>query len=143
MIRDFKKPSIMCLFSVTGGLFLAWLLSLAGVDLDVRPGAPSAGFIASSIAMAPLIETALLSLLFLLLQGALSNTMAAVTSALLLAGLHSFISPWLGLLVAWPFLVFSYPYFSIPHIKMRHAAMQSFIAHAAHNLIVILIGLFM
>lgn len=98
----------------------AWLLcllpsmALGAIVTGLAPGAPTPEFGGTGIAVylmvalfAPVVETFILVPPLLLMRRFLGDTAAVVGSALLWGLLHSSAVPIWGLIIWWPFLIFS------------------------------------
>ena len=94
--------------SIAGSLLLAALLSFAVPDADQPRFLGHPALIAFGvIVFAPMVETALLALLLWPLDRLFGPRWAAVLAALAWGGLHSSVTPVWGLVIWWPFLLFS------------------------------------
>ncbi|HEY0626189.1 MAG TPA: hypothetical protein VGD10_05590 [Allosphingosinicella sp.] len=98
----------------------AWLLclipslALAGIVTGLAPEPPSPDFGGSGMAIylllilfAPVVETLLMTPPLLILNRLLGETAAVIGSAILWGVLHSSREPLWGLIIWWPFLIFS------------------------------------
>lgn len=96
------------LLSFGGSLFLSWAAQALAPDLG-KPEFPLSGAIAFLLltVFAPVTETLIMAVVLTLLARALPPTSAILVSALLWGIAHSLQAPVWGLVIWWPFLIFS------------------------------------
>ena len=127
-------------------LLKAWLMAfvpsviLAMIVTAVAPAAPAPEFGGTGIGIyllvvlfAPAAETLLLVPPLLLLRRFLGDSAALVGSALLWALLHSWAAPTWGLVVWWPFLVFSAIVLAWRERSLATGILMAASAHALQN----------
>ncbi len=96
------------LLSIAGSLALAAALSVAVPDAEQPQFLGHPVLIAFGVLVfAPMVETALLALLLWPLDRVFGPRWAAVLAALAWGALHSSVTPVWGLVIWWPFLLFS------------------------------------
>jgi membrane protease YdiL (CAAX protease family) len=118
--------------SVLIGVAIARLLpDLAQPNLAV--GTPFA--IVLAVIISPVLETLIMAGLITLLRLVLSPTAAVVVSALAWGGAHSLAAPAWGLVIWWPFLIFSTLYLTWRQRSLAAALAMPMAAHTLHNLI--------
>ncbi|MDQ3077560.1 MAG: CPBP family glutamic-type intramembrane protease [Pseudomonadota bacterium] len=96
------------LLSVTGSLFLSWAAQGLAPTLG-KPVFPMSGATAILllVVFAPLVETLIMAAILALLTRFLPATAAILVSALLWGIAHSLQAPVWGLIIWWPFVIFS------------------------------------
>ncbi len=94
--------------TILGSLLLAWGVTSIAPTLD-KPDFPTRGALAFALLVlfAPLIETLIMAAVLSLLARFLSPTLAVLASAALWGVAHSLQAPMWGLIIWWPFLIFS------------------------------------
>ena len=94
------------------------------------------------VVAAPLFETALMGAALLLLRLFLSPTNAVLVSAVGWGIAHSAVAPAWGLVIWWPFLVFSTVFLTWRNRSLLAALAMASATHALHNLFPALLLLF-
>jgi hypothetical protein len=94
--------------TVAGSVLLSWIASLVAPDL-AKPDFPMHGLLALAllVGFAPLVETLIMAAVLSLLARFMSPTAAVIASALGWGVAHSLQAAAWGLVIWWPFLVFS------------------------------------
>ena len=110
-----KYIFIMALIGLVPSLLISILITASGlfgqVGPDINPNMPVGAIVFSFSILSPILETLMMSLFFLILSLFIkSKPKLAVASAVLWALLHSLVSPPWGLIIVWPFYVFSCAY---------------------------------
>jgi membrane protease YdiL (CAAX protease family) len=114
-----KYIIVMACISLFPSLLAAILLSATGLFGQIGPdvegwkqkGVPVGVVILDVLVIGPLVETLLMALIiFILSLGIKSQMRVAIASAILWGILHSLVSPAWGLIVWWPFFIFSCAY---------------------------------
>jgi len=114
---------------------LGWIVFGSGIAKPLAPREAWHFFLVDVLLLAPLFETALMfPVLGLLRKLGLANTHAAVASALFWAGLHAIKFPAQGLMVAWPFYVFSQSILRWDPINRNKAFLMTSAMHSLFNL---------
>jgi len=118
--------------TLSGSLLLSWGASmlaptLAKPDFPLR-GLPAFGLL---VLFAPLVETLIMAVMLSLLARFLNPTAAVLSSALLWGVAHSLQAPVWGLVVWWPFVIFSALYMVW---RQRSVAAAIGVATATHLL---------
>ncbi len=100
-----------------------------------RPQFPvgDASFLWAIIIVAPLLETLIMGAVLLLLRLFLSPTAAVLVSAFAWGVAHSALAPVWGLVVWWPFLVFSTMFLTWRSRSLLAAVAMAAATHALHN----------
>jgi membrane protease YdiL (CAAX protease family) len=133
----------MALLSLIPSLLFSFVLAVIGlVDETTGPnvqegdfGLPIIAFLAIVI-ISPLFETLLLSLgIWILSRFLKAKVVVALLSALVWALMHSLLSPPWGLVVFWPFVVFSCGYITWRQKSWLSAVWVAFSIHALQNLL--------
>jgi hypothetical protein len=133
----------MALFAFIPSVLLSSLLYATGLFEQIGPDFESQSSHTSALAMAfgiavisPIVETLVMSLIFFLLAFLFkSRLMLAILSAVLWASLHSLLSPAWGLVVWWPFFVFSCAYLTWRKQSWLKAVWTTCCIHVLQNLI--------
>lgn len=110
-----KYIFIMALVGLVPSVLMSILVTASGlfgqVGPEIDPNMPVPAIVFSFLILSPIFETLLMSLLFLILSLFIkSKPKLAIASAILWALLHSLASPPWGLIIIWPFYVFSCAY---------------------------------
>ena len=94
--------------TLSGSLLLSWAVSSIAPTL-AKPDFPSRGPTAFGLLVlfAPLVETLIMAIVLSLLGRFLTPTLAVLSSAALWGGAHSLQATVWGLVVWWPFVIFS------------------------------------
>ncbi len=127
------------LISLVPSIIVALLLAVSGaVDEESGPDlqGPALVVLPLILIVGPAIETLLLSLtLWLLSFFTKRKVVLALLSALIWAGLHSLAAPAWGLVVFWPFFVFSCSYLAWREKSWGHAVWVTFCIHVFQNVL--------
>lgn len=137
-----KYYGIRVFLSFTSALLVAITLVFVGVDLPSDFHRELTLELALlMVLIGPALETLYLAGVFYLVRVHISSaTTAAVVAGTALAAVHSiFFWAW-GLIVAIPFLIFSLP-FRNENEPLRARARKSFLLHATHNSLVVIVML--
>lgn len=134
---------LMTLLSLIPSLLLSAAVSMSGLfdqvgpDMErIDPHAPALLVFFSFAVVSPVIETLLMSLLFLLLSLFIKRRLTlAITSTIIWALLHSLLSPAWGLIVWWPFFIFSCAYLTWRKKSWAKAIWVTACIHALQNII--------
>ncbi len=116
-------------------------LLLGGLLMTTPDGAPQPqlgsgiGALLMVVIIAPLLETLLMTPPVLLLNRYLGPAAAILGSALLWGILHSLAEPGWGLIIWWPFLIFSTVLLAWRGKGIFGAVLTVYAAHALHNLL--------
>jgi hypothetical protein len=133
----------MALISLAGSLLVAGLLAVSGISDEnvahpitkLHYGGPIQDLLAI-VVVGPIIETLVLSFgIFLLSRFVKTKAVIAILSAILWAALHSLASPSWGLVVLWPFFVFSCGYIAWRQKSWFKAVWVTSCIHALQNLL--------
>lgn len=139
-IRVPQRP----LVAITVGWLLAFPLSvlLSAIAAFFLPDAASPTFefsgaaaILALVVFAPIVETLIMGAALMLLQLLLSPVAAILVSAAGWAVAHSLAAPGWGLVIWWPFLIFSTLFVTWQSRSFAHAFGIAACAHALQNLI--------
>ncbi|MBL7152441.1 MAG: hypothetical protein ISS79_01900 [Phycisphaerae bacterium] len=104
-------------------------------DLELGGFGPVIDFVLI-VAVSPIIETLLLSVILRLLSLVTKARYSlAVMSCVVWAGMHSLASPAWGIVVAWPFFVFSCAYLAWRRKSWWHAVAAACLIHMLQNLL--------
>jgi len=135
----------MALISLIPSILISILVAVLGLgDQGAPPGFDGSGATATEawtffllvVLIGPFLETLLLSFgIWFLSRFTQVNVMIAIVSALLWACLHSLMLPTWGLVVFWPFVVFSCAYITWRQKSWLKAIWAAFCIHALQNLL--------
>ena len=138
-VREGRQPAL--------ALAVAWLLTfpvsigLAWIVSQFFPGAEQPEFkISGSAALlmlvvfAPVVETLIMGGVLLVLLRFLNPTLAILVSSAGWGIAHSLIAPTWGLVIWWPFLIFSTLFVTWRQRSLALAFAMPMLAHALHNL---------
>jgi hypothetical protein len=132
---------VMALISLIPSVLLGILVGATGLfeqigpDIEIYEG-PVLGIFFAMVVVSPVVETLFMSLFFFILSFFItSKRKLVVISAIFWAGLHSLLSPGWGLIVWWPFAVFSCAYLTWRNKSWLHAIWVTTCIHALQNLI--------
>ena len=94
--------------TLSGSLILSWIATLVTPDL-ARPDFAMRGAVAFAklVLLAPIVETLIMAAVLIVLSRFMSPTGAVLASAVLWAIAHSVHAAAWGLVIWWPFLIFS------------------------------------
>ncbi|HRG55229.1 MAG TPA: hypothetical protein PLG56_04260 [Lacunisphaera sp.] len=145
-LSDLEKPSWRYVFKATPIAFfpamsLALVLSSFGIyRLEVR--ADYLGWIFGDALLSPWIETAFMVPVFWFLRKIrVRNDWLPIASAFVWATRHSIYSPWWGLIVFWPFYVFSRCFLGHEGISQNRAFIATSVLHTFYNIMAVLLQL--
>lgn len=145
-LSDWEKPVWRYLFRATAIAFLpAMLLSLAltGCEiykLEVR--AEYIGWLAADALLSPWVESAFMVPVFWLLRKIrVRKEWLPIASALVWAARHSLSNPWWGVVVFWPFYVFSRCFLGHEKISQNRAFIVTSLLHTFYNVLAVLLQL--
>ena len=138
-----KYIFLMALISLIPSLVLAVAISAmglsdqAGPDIQkMDPNTPALFIFFSFAIVSPVIETLLMSFIFFLLALFIKSRLKlAILSTIIWAILHSLISPAWGLIIWWPFFVFSCAYLTWRKQSWLKAIWVTACIHALQNLL--------
>jgi len=142
-----KYVLLMGVISLVPSLLLAGILASAGiVNEQTGPvfkapeGVPPIVFGASLflgfLCLSPIVETLLLAFTLWILSFTVErNILRAVFAALIWAGLHSLAAPAWGLVIWWPFFIFSCAYISWRRVSWPHAFLAAGLIHMIQNIL--------
>lgn len=117
-------------------LVLAFSGVLTGGNAPEFEGPPAVVLFVGIFLVSPLLETLLMAAILRLLMWATNEPVQlALASAVVWAILHSLMTPIWGLVVAWPFFVFSLAYLAWRRISWTKAILVAAGIHALHNLL--------
>lgn len=140
---------VMALISLIPSILLGILVGATGLfeqigpDIETYKGSVFEIFFVMVI-ISPIVETLFMSLFFFILSFFItSERMLVVISAIFWASLHSLLSPGWGLIVWWPFVVFSCAYLTWRNKSWLQAIWVTTCIHALQNLIPSIAILFM
>jgi len=121
--------------SLSGSLILSWLASMIAPSL-AKPDFPLRGPMAfgALVLFAPVVETLIMAVLLSLLARVLGPTPAVLASAALWGVAHSLQTPVWGLVVWWPFVIFSTLYMVWRQRSVAAALAVAAATHALQNL---------
>jgi hypothetical protein len=142
LFKALKYYGIRVFLSFTSAVLVGITLVFVGVDFPFDfHGAMTLGLALSMVLIGPALETLALAGLFYGVRVHISSaTTAAVVAGTALAAVHSvFFWAW-GLIVAIPFLIYSLP-FRHENEPFRARARKSFLLHAMHNSLVVIVML--
>ena len=141
LFRD-RGPALAILIgwiaSLAGSVALGYLLSRFATGGTVGPAAelaraPAPVVLIGVALFSPLVETLIMAGIIDLLRRRLGAWQAVAASAALWGMCHSLLSPWWGLVIWWPFLIFSTTYVTWrPHGLWRAAVMAAAV-HVLQN----------
>ena len=122
--------------TLSGSLFLSWAASTIAPEL-AKPDFPARGAIAfgALVLFAPVVETLIMAALLGLLARFLTPTATVLTSAALWGVAHSLQAPVWGLVVWWPFVIFSTLYMVWRQRSVVAALGVAAATHALQNLV--------
>ena len=127
------------LISLVPSIIIALILGLSGaITEDTGPefegSAP--GLLISLVIIGPLLETLLMGGGLWILSFIIKRqVLLAIISAFIWAVMHSLIAPAWGLVVIWPFFVFSCSYLAWRKRSWRHAILITSCVHAFQNIL--------
>ena len=138
-VREPRRPALALatawLLTFPVSIALAWVISLA------FPGAEQPRFDVSGptaifllVVFAPVLETLIMGSVLLILMRFLSPAMAVLASAAGWGVAHSLGAPTWGLVIWWPFLIFSTLFVTWRQRSLALAFAMPALAHALHNL---------
>lgn len=135
----------MAFISLVPSILISALVAALGLgNQDGPPGFDARGATATQawmffllvVLVGPFLETLLLSFgIWLISRFTQTNVLIAVVSAVLWACLHSLMLPTWGLVVFWPFVVFSCAYLTWRRRSWLKAIWVAFCIHALQNLL--------
>lgn len=122
--------------TLSGSLLLSWIASLVAPDL-APPDFPMRGplALASLVVFAPLSETLIMAGVLGVLMRFLPPTWAVFSSALAWGVVHSLQAPVWGLVIWWPFVIFSTLYLVWRQRNVMAGIGVATAAHALQNLL--------
>jgi len=135
-----KYALVMAVISFVPSILLSFGLGAAGVMTE-ESGPELGGFgpaidFALIVWLSPVIETLLMGVVLKALSFiSRRRYVLAAMSCGVWAGLHSLCSPAWGLVVFWPFFVFSCSYLAWRQRSWRHAVCVTSLIHMLHNLL--------
>ena len=125
------------LISLVPSLIIAMILGLTGViteDTGPEFEGSALGLLFTLVIFGPLLETLLMAgVLWILSFITKRQVLLAVISAFFWAGLHSLFAPAWGLVIIWPFFVFSCSYLTWRRRSWWHAILVTSCVHAFQN----------
>jgi len=131
---------LMAVISFVPSILLSFVLGAAGVMTE-ESGPELGGFgpgidFAMIVWVSPVVETLLMGVILKALSFiSRRRYVLAAMSCGVWAGLHSLCSPAWGLVVFWPFFVFSCSYLAWRRRSWRHAVCVTSLIHMLHNLL--------
>jgi len=138
-LRMKKYILLMALTSLIPSLLLSVVVTSCGVNdvgPEFDPRIPAGLTVLGIAVISPIIETLLMSLIFLILSFFIrSGLTLAIISAILWGLLHSLLAPAWGLIVWWPFFVFSCAYLTWRKQSWLKAVWVTTCIHFLQNLI--------
>ena len=142
-----KYIFLMAIISLIPSIMLGTLVTMSGLFDQVGPNLetdmPVLEIVIGIMIISPIIETLMMSFLFFLLSFFVKSKLKlAIISAILWAGLHSLFSPGWGLIVWWPFFVFSCAYLTWRNNSWLKAIWVTTCIHFLQNLIPSIVMLF-
>jgi hypothetical protein len=135
-----KYALVMAAISFVPSILLSFGLGAAGVMTE-ESGPELGGFgpvtdFALIVWLSPVVETLLMGVILKALSFiSRRRYVLAAMSCGVWAGLHSLFSPAWGLVVFWPFFVFSCSYLAWRRRSWRHAVCVTSLIHMLHNLL--------
>jgi len=135
-----KYALVMAVISFVPSILLSFGLGAAGVMTE-ESGPELGGFdpvidFAMIVWLSPVVETLLMGVILKALSFiSRRRYVLAAMSCGVWAGLHSLFSPAWGLVVFWPFFVFSCSYLAWRRRSWRHAVCVTSLIHMLHNLL--------
>jgi len=135
-----KYALVMAVISFVPSILLSFGLGAAGVMTE-ESGPELGGFgpvtdFAMIVWLSPVVETLLMGVILKVLSFiSRRRYVLAAMSCGVWAGLHSLVSPAWGLVVFWPFFVFSCSYLAWRRRSWRHAVCVTSLIHMLHNLL--------
>jgi DNA-directed RNA polymerase subunit RPC12/RpoP len=139
-IPVWKYALVMAVISFVPSILLSFGLGAAGVMTE-ESGPKLGGFgpgidFAMIVWLSPVVETLLMGVILKALSFiSRRRYVLAAMSCGVWAGLHSLFSPAWGLVVFWPFFVFSCSYLAWRRRSWRHAVCVTSLIHMLHNLL--------
>ena len=138
-VREPRRPILALasawLLTFPLSIFLAWVIS------QVAPGAEQPKFPVSGatalfmlVVFAPVLETLIMGGVILVLLRFLSAPVAVLVSSAGWGVAHSLMAPTWGLVIWWPFLIFSTLFVAWRQRSLALAFAMPMLAHALHNL---------
>jgi hypothetical protein len=139
-IPVWKYALLMAVISFVPSIVLSFGLGAAGVMTE-ESGPELGGFgpgidFGMIVLLSPVVETLLMGVILKALSFVSRRRyVLAAMSCGVWAGLHSLFSPAWGLVVFWPFFVFSCSYLAWRRRSWRHAVCVTSLVHMLHNLL--------
>jgi len=87
------------------------------------------------VILSPVVETLLMAGILAIILKFLSKPQAIIASAVIWGGLHSLVASAWGLIVWWPFIIFSTIYLTWKQRGFWHGCAMAAAVHVVHNLI--------